>query len=116
MSQISSYSLGGVVQKDISGIYNSVENEKRLIKFFMQNYLKKIFNLLKTVVRAPEKGRSNGQMVSEEEEMEVEEEEERPAAEVVLLKMIGEYLINAGLFKERQDLDKKVYDWETTTK
>lgn len=55
-------------------------------------------------------------MVSEEEEMEVEEEEERPATEVVLLKMIGEYLTNAGLFKERQDLDKKVYDWETTTK
>lgn len=59
--------LLSTVQTDLSGIYCSEHGEKRVIKFFLKNYFRKVHNTLKVTVLAQASQKGN-QMVSEEEE------------------------------------------------
>lgn len=52
--------LLGMIQADLSGIYSSEQGDRRVIRFFLKNYLKKVHNLLKEMI-AQQKG---GQMVN----------------------------------------------------
>ena len=36
-----------MVNNDLSGIYNNLKGDLRVIKFFIGNYMKKVFNYLK---------------------------------------------------------------------
>jgi hypothetical protein len=55
--------LLGMIQTDLSGIYSSEQGDRRVIRFFLKNYFKKVHNLLKDTI-AQQKG---GQMVNEDE-------------------------------------------------
>ena len=53
ISQIKNHSVYSIIEKDLSGIFSSNDNEKRVLKFFTTNYLKKTYNILKNTVKAP---------------------------------------------------------------
>lgn len=45
-----------MVQNDLSGIYNNSKGDIRVIKFFINNYMKKTFNFLKEIIPKEQKG------------------------------------------------------------
>jgi hypothetical protein len=47
--------LLGMIQTDLSGIYSSEQGDRRVIRFFLKNYFKKVHNLLKAAT-AQQKG------------------------------------------------------------
>ena len=112
--KIKSHSIFSIIETDLSGIYSSTQNQKRALKFFLQNYLKKVFNILKSIVKTP------NTMINEQEE---EESNVFPSKEVTLLKMIQEYLTNKTLFKitkqlkgGKRNLAQMLHDWQTSIK
>lgn len=44
MDRIQSHPMAIVIRNELSGIYSSEHNEKRVVRFFFSNYLKKIYN------------------------------------------------------------------------
>lgn len=64
--------LFGMIQADLSGIYSSEQGDRRVIRFFLKNYFKKVHNLVKDTM-----SQKGGQMVNEDEE-EMEEEHVLP--------------------------------------
>lgn len=116
LSRIHGQPIAAAVQQELSGIIGSEENERRVIRLFFTNYLKKIFNDLKSSVRGP------SEMMDESEEGELREDEENPPPlGVTIARMVGEYLSNLALFrvtkeKGMKSLGQHMYDWETTIK
>jgi len=75
-----------MLQNDLSGIYLSEQGDKRVIRFFLRNYLKKIHNRLKVTVLEKQR-QAKSEMMSEEEEG--KQEHVLPPAEVTICRMIG---------------------------
>jgi hypothetical protein len=59
--------LLAAIQTDLSGIYSSEQGDKRVIKFFIKNYFRKVHNMLKQVILVDSSPEVN-KMISEEEE------------------------------------------------
>jgi hypothetical protein len=85
LDRLQSHPVAALIQKELSGIYSHEDNEKRIIRFFFLNYLRKVYNSIRSTLKAP--------MLAEEEGEEGEEREAgTPALEVTVGRMIGEYL------------------------
>lgn len=119
LSGIQVHHVSSLIQKELSGIYSNEQSQKRVIRFFTTNYMKKIYNILKTTIERPH------DMISEEDEGKEEKEGregagETPPLNVTLARMIGEYLSNGALFevekeKGSKNLAQHMYEWETTS-
>lgn len=55
--------LLSAIQTDLSGIYLSEQGDKRVIRFFLRNYFKKVHNLLKEAILLQKRSQAS-QMVS----------------------------------------------------
>lgn len=60
-----------MVQDDLSGIYDNSKGDSRVIRFFLINYMKKVFNFLKEIISKEQHEANDGK----EEELMIPEDE-----------------------------------------